>query len=339
VRSKVLLISVTCVLVIGLVIGGCAAPAPTPAPTPTPIKLSMLGFQPDAAMKDYGYFLFIDRVNELSNGELVIEHKGGPEIVKSTEQFHAVRSGVVDLNLSPYITYNPDLLPISTVVGVSNLAPNGVLPQYIFDVMQKEHESLGTKFLGMTVAYLPFYLYLKDKVETTAELEGLKIRTGGSGHGAFVKGTGMMPLQIPLEEMYTAVERGVADGFTMHPGAHKLGMHEVCKYVCFPPYKTGAGPSVVMNLDIWNGLPKHLQDVIWEVMPTLLTEGYARDVKLYDNHLQVWKDAGAEFIEFTDPGVEKYASLYDNFIWDHVKNAMDPAEFQKLKDVYEQSQK
>jgi len=95
-------------LVVGLVIGGCGkpapaptpapAPAPTPAPAPEPIVLKAISAWPLSAEEtNLGFLRFVDAVNERAQGELVIEILGGPEVVAESDQFEAVRDGVVDM--------------------------------------------------------------------------------------------------------------------------------------------------------------------------------------------------------------------------------------------------
>ena len=103
-RNKVLVISIALMLVISLVISGCAKPAPAPAPSPAPapapevFKWKMQSFLPggipdEVNMQDY----FSDLVNRLSEGRLVISTLGAGEVVGAMEVGDAVSQGILEM--------------------------------------------------------------------------------------------------------------------------------------------------------------------------------------------------------------------------------------------------
>ena len=106
--KRFLLFSLTIIMVSSLVFAGCAQPAPAPAPVPapkpapapkpTPIVLKAVTFLAVAAVACRPLKMFIDKVNEKSKGELVIQLVGGPEVVPGSEQPMAVKRGVVDMS-------------------------------------------------------------------------------------------------------------------------------------------------------------------------------------------------------------------------------------------------
>ncbi len=66
-------------------------------------------------------------------------------------------------------------------------------------------------------------------------------------------------------EVYTAVERGVVDGFALSTVGMIVdaGLYEVTKYTIDHPF-LNTNFVVIMNLDSWNRIPKNLQDLLRE---------------------------------------------------------------------------
>jgi len=92
--------------------------------------------------------------------------------------------------------------------------------------------------------------------------------------------------------------RGVVDA-AVHPHSAVCawGWHEVIPYVLDHPFWSG-NQCIFMNLDSYNGLPKHLQtlmvDTLSEMQPRI--EEWVEEQREKD--FKVWADAGMEFIKF-----------------------------------------
>lgn len=76
-------------------------------------------------------------------------------------------------------------------------------------------------------------------------------------------------------DRYGALEQGVIDA-AVHgfDSATKASLYEVTKYVIDHPFG-GTSTSMIINLDTWNSLPKHLQDVLMEA--AIWLEGVAAE--------------------------------------------------------------
>ena len=74
---------------------------------------------------------------------------------------------------------------------------------------------------------------IKKKVETPADLKGLKIRTmENPAHMAMVKALGASPTPIAWGELYTALQQGVVDGYELPtPLTEFAKLYQVSKYV------------------------------------------------------------------------------------------------------------
>ena len=278
--NKLFLIPLIIVLAVGLVFGGCAepAPAPTPAPTPAPapappakpaevkvIKAIVMVNIVDPYLMDR-VNPFLDAVNKRLEGEVRIDLVGGAEVVGIFEQADAIKSGVIDFHLYQARGMPAALIPCVLVGDMSQYSGAGERESGAFDVWEEAYaQFLNSQYLGSfdNGDGMPFHLWLNEPIEKIEDLKGLKLRAYGAFE-AVAKALGASPILMPLTEIYTAMQRGVVDGYiTNSPTVRDQKLYEVSKYVIYPGFFQSTS-SAYMNLDTWNSLSKHAQDVIKE---------------------------------------------------------------------------
>ncbi|MDP9314783.1 MAG: TRAP transporter substrate-binding protein [Chloroflexota bacterium] len=106
--------------------------------------------------------------------------------------------------------------------------------------------------------------WFKREVNSLADLQGLKMRIGGTGGPVMTK-LGVSTQQIPGGEIYQALETGVIDA-TEWVGPYddeKLGFNRVAQFYYYPGWWE-PGPTVEfqINLDAWNALPPLYQEIL-----------------------------------------------------------------------------
>jgi TRAP-type C4-dicarboxylate transport system substrate-binding protein len=102
------------------------------------------------------------------------------------------------------------------------------------------------------VEHTPFHLYLTKKIDKP-DLSGLKIRITPV-YRDFFQAMNASLIQTPPGEVYTALERGVVDGYgwPIH-GIFDLNWHEKTKFRVDPGFYN-AEVSITMNLDAYKKL-------------------------------------------------------------------------------------
>jgi TRAP-type transport system periplasmic protein len=92
--------------------------------------------------------------------------------------------------------------------------------------------------------------------------KGAKIRVYGAETAELTKALGGAPVNIPFGEVYTALQRNVADGaITSATNAEPMKFFEVTKFINYW-FISGAGIEFLgMNKKAFNALPKDLQQV------------------------------------------------------------------------------
>ena len=109
-----------------------------------------------------------------------------------------------------------------------------------------------------------FFLHSRRKVQSLADLKGMKIRTAGAW-ADILQELGASATVIPPTDIYTALERGVIDAteFITPATNIKLGFHKVAKFIILPGLHSPSHMNeVVFKADVWDGLPEKLQQKI-----------------------------------------------------------------------------
>ena len=131
---------------------------------------------------------------------------------------------------------------------------------------------------------------------------------------------------MPIGDTYTAVERGLVDGFGLpNPATVSFGLHEVTKYVIDHAFYD-SNVTVLVNLDTWNGLPRHLQDLVQKMMIQNEQEQEDYYRKEDEGAKQKMLAAGMEFIKFSPADAEWYVDTAYRVMWEELfKRAPDTA--------------
>src|SRR5215471_14584296 len=160
---------------------------------------------------------FIQRVNETGKGLLHINYIGGPNAMPEADAWK--------------LTEHP----------MAELRRNGG-----YDAMAALYaQKMNAIFLARLVDNNPFHLYLNKPI-SAPDLTGLKLRITPV-YRDFFQALGATVVQTAPGEVYTALERGVVDGYGWPiTGVFDLGWHEKTKYRVDPGFYT-AEASVLVN--------------------------------------------------------------------------------------------
>ena len=195
---------------------------------------------------------FIDKFNGDNKGSLQINFIGGPKAIPSFETGNAVRTGVVDLALATGAFYT-NLMPEADALKLAQIPiaeqrRNGAY-EYINQVWQQKANMV---YLARTVEGTPFHIYLNKRIDRP-DLTGLKIRVTPV-YRDFFQALGAQVVQTAPGELYTALERGVVDGYGWPiTGIFDLSWKEKTRYRVDPGFYN-AEVSILVNLGTWKKL-------------------------------------------------------------------------------------
>ncbi len=277
---------------------------------------------------------FIDKVNAEGKGVVQINYVGGGgKVMSPFELGNAIRNGVVDIGNLPGAFYT-NLMPEADALKMVDASLRDLRPGPAWDFIDKLHrEKVNAFFLGRQKSKVPFHLYLNKKIDKM-DLTGLKIRTTPI-YRAFFASIGASLLRTAPGEVFTALERGVVDGYGWPvQGIFDLGWHEVTKFRVDPGFYNAA-VEVLVNLDQWNSLDDAQRAVLLEAAAWLEQTGGADDGALNASEAQRQVDFGIEVISFEGADGEAYLELAETSAWEAII-AISPEHGPRLKELLSQ---
>ncbi len=262
--------------------------------------------------------IYIEKINKASKGRLKIDWLGGPEVIKGFDQPHAIKAGTIDMILYLAFAYCKPLMPEAEAQGLSELAIWEERKTGAFELWSELFEKkLNAKYIGRMHSLLPFQVYTNKKVEKIEDFKGLKIRVMPL-YIPFMKALGASPVTIRPPEIYTAMERGVVDGF-MWPnmGVISWGLQEVTKYVIRPGVFQ-MEPATLISMKKWKTIPPDLQDILLEEIQDVEFIGTMRNVMIMEKEDEVRKKAGMQDLVLSPEEAKKFVKIAYDATWEAV---------------------
>jgi len=196
---------------------------------------------------------WVEKVNKEGKGVLQINFIGGPKAIPTFEVGKAVQSGVVDIGFSTGAFYT-NVMPEADILKLSETSAAEQRKNGGYELINKIWAEKGNmRYLAKVVEFTPFHLYLNKKIDKP-DLTGLKIRITPV-YREFFQSMGAAVMTTAPGEVYTALERGVIDGYGWPIHAlFDLNWQEKTKYRVDPGFYN-AEVGLIMNLDKYKGLP------------------------------------------------------------------------------------
>ena len=309
-------------LVLGLLGSGTALAGP--------VKFKAVAFLPVNNEDVAGFRIFVDKINAKFKDHINIEILGGPEVTPPLQLHEAVKKGVIDMAQTS-CAYYPSLLWEAQAAMFTNNTWQERYSAGYYETMSKLHEGVGLVWLGNSTYNETFHLYTNKPVKKPADFAGQKIRVFPA-FIPFIKALGAVPINLPMGDIYTAMERGAVDGFVMtHFGFVKdFSWHEVTKYaIDYDLYRGTAW--ILVNPKKWNEIPPDVQKEIIAFKKSMINpeiEDYY--TKVSAERWQLLLDKGVKPIKFSNADGDAFTKLAYDSAWDYVI-AKSPEMGPKLK--------
>jgi TRAP-type C4-dicarboxylate transport system substrate-binding protein len=258
---------------------------------------------------------FVDKVNADGKGVVQINYIGGPRAMPPFEVGNAVRTKVVDMaNVTGafYTNLMPEADGFKLVSKpMSEQRKNGT---WEF-INQLHNQKLNSYYLARQFHNVPFHIYLNKKPEKM-DFTGLKIRVTPV-YKDIVEALGGTAITTAPGEVYTALERGVVDGYGWPvSGIFDLGWEKVTKFRLEPAFYS-VEVNVLVNLDTWRGLNDRQRKVLSDAAAWLeaLDSENAAVVKSERDRQTA---AGIQPIDFGPAESKKFTDRANEVAWQSV---------------------
>lgn len=251
---------------------------------------------------------FADRVNVMTDGEVVIEVfpagiLGSPHKVAET-----VDNGIAEVGHT-FMAYEygkdkTTVLFSGRPGGLTAEVAQHWLSQGGGRELWREYRLETAGIVGLPCAYVPREagMFSTRRIQSLEDFDGLKLRTAGAW-AEIAGGLGVSTVVIPSGEVYQALEQGVVDAVEWSTLSlnEATGFHNVAPYIILPGFhQSMVVAECSFNKEVWDRLGDHNKRMI-EMAATL----EAHRVYEWLGHndalaYRSFKNAGVEFVTADD---------------------------------------
>ena len=213
--------------------------------------------------------MFAEKVRVMSNGRLDISVFAGGELVPALQVFDAVSQGAVEMGHgSAY--YWAGKVPAAQFFST---VPFGMeqkgMEAWLYhggglELWNELYEPFNVIALPIGNTGVQMGGWFNKKIETIADLKGLRMRIPGLG-GKVLDRAGGNPILMSAGEVYTALERGTIDATEWVGPLHdlRLGLNRAARYYYYPGWhEPGTEMELMINKARWDRLPADLQEIV-----------------------------------------------------------------------------
>ncbi|MEX0922138.1 MAG: TRAP transporter substrate-binding protein DctP [Rhodovibrionaceae bacterium] len=256
---------------------------------------------------------FAAKVNERGAGTIKIDPILGPEAIPSNEMANALSEGVVDIAGLPPAFYQ-DQVAEADALQLATVSPAEQRENGAIAFLQERYHAAGWHLLAQYGYDLKFHLFLNEPVSSLADFEGYKLRTTPT-YRHFFDELGAVQVETSRGELYTAMERGVVDGYAnVMSEVAPAGWDEVSKYRVDPGFYRPI-VTITINLESWEALTPEQQAVLEEVAAEVETSMSAEMGEQDKAAGQRMVDSGMEVITLDQAEGEKLVETALDAYW------------------------
>jgi len=258
---------------------------------------------------------FVEKVNADGKGVIHINYIGGPRAMPPFEVGNAVRTRVVDMANVTGAFYT-NLMPEADAGKLIGKPMSEQRRDGTWDTINQLHnQKLNAWYLARQFHNVPFHIYLNRKIDKL-DFTGLKIRVTPV-YKDIVEALGGAAITTAPGEVYTALERGVVDGYGWPvTGIFDLGWEKVTKFRVEPAFYS-VEVGVLVNLDSWKGLSEAQRKILTDAAAWL--EGLDADnIAVIKAEVERQSKAGIQPLDFGLAESKRFIALANDVAWQAV---------------------
>jgi tripartite ATP-independent transporter DctP family solute receptor len=266
--------------------------------------------------------LFADLVQKKTNGEITVQVFPNNQLGNNKQMVDNLRMGALDLCTTGLgtLAYLNDAYMIMQLPyafrsqeHIHAVVKGEIGQQLKADLAQKQ----GIVLLAQDWDRMPRQIAGRKPVKTLDDFKGFKVRCGTLSAMAGFRALGASPVDIPLNEMYLALQQGVTDGAELPTDyIAEYSIYEVSKYYN-QTYHTYGTQFLGVNKRVWDSLKPEHQKAIQAAADEAGMYNNRLDAELYNEYIEKLKKGGMEFI---DTDVESFRKATHEKIGEISKN-------------------
>ncbi|MCM3491616.1 TRAP transporter substrate-binding protein DctP [Alkalihalophilus marmarensis] len=261
---------------------------------------------------------WMERVEELTEGQVEFETFPGGELVSVPDEGDAVLNGTIDVGLVLPI-YQPSEYPMAEVTMLPLAHSDTHIGSNAWKALLESDVELAD---GKTYREMQFADFKVFPISTTQEysisttgkefnsasdIHGTALRTPSRIHEVYSDKIGVNSITMPAVEMYDALSRGAFDGsYYSIADWSGYGFQDLFKYTITGVNFGHFNAFIGMSNEKWEGLPEHVQEAMTQANEEIFTPGAEEWITRAEAAIEQNIEDGGEFVEFTtlDQGVQ-----------------------------------
>ncbi|MCB1475536.1 MAG: TRAP transporter substrate-binding protein DctP [Rhodobiaceae bacterium] len=256
-------------------------------------------------------------IEAFSNGELKVEVFASGVLGKTADQLQIVENGIADMALI-VPNYTRGRFPFFEAASLPFAFTSAVHGCKVFDQLREKYlnESFDTvKPLVVCVSALSGLLTKTKQISSLDQLNGMTLRGSGNDQTKIMAEFGANTVNMPITDVYVAMERGTIDGVIMPIGsASGYKLEEIAKYYTLINFAS-TPLSFIMSETVWASLTPAQQEAVSKAARIAQEAmGVAYDESEEDG-LKVFAAAGGKTNDLPEAEVAKLKSSAAPF-WD-----------------------
>lgn len=261
-KSLLLALAVFLVMAISATFAACSS-APKEAAKAVVLRLAVPSPKGDAVVNNLENFA--NDFNAKAKGKYLIEIHPGESLVKFPDSLDAVRTGAVEMDLWPvdfFMSVNPNFAAASLPFVVNSVEADAAYGV----AMLPTYASITTTKFNCKPIYVHTLtgmdLISKNQIKTKADWDKLLVHSISPLMGNIIQSLGGAPVSMPFSDAYQGLQKGVVEASVVSTSQMvTFKMYEVAKYLD-TAYLAPSAAVITINLDVWNKLPKDMQELM-----------------------------------------------------------------------------
>ncbi len=279
-----------------------------------PITINFSSHLPEQSAQAKFLKQSFDVLDKMSEGKLKVSARWSGTVHSVSEGFEANRSGITDMSAC-FTFLNISNFPLTKALSLPGLFPNAgtlsiVAEKLAGKYFEPEFKRQGVYLEGITGS-ARFNLFSNKPIETLADLQGMKVRSGTGVPEEVFKALGATPVNVSSADFFSALQRGLLDAvFTSDAAAKAFRINEAAKHHTDTPINH-TPLEFCMNPRTYEALPPDLQEVFYR---------WSRQKSQAESQISFTLASAEARKQFQDEGMEYHS--------------IDPAEFKRWQDKY-----
>ncbi len=240
--------------------------AAAPPTTAKPIELIFAHHVPVSNKITKPFDEWMKRIEEQSQGRVKFKYYPGGTLVKPQEAYDSLLGGICDINFV-YAGYEPERWGLNSVFGQSAIRlPANENASRVWDELWNKFPEMRKEFQGVEALYKVVGIgstihHAKKEIRLPKDIIGSRVIVTGF-NADFIKECGASPVDLPAQEFYMSLERGVADSIMVSwLTLTGRGCSNVVRY--HTELNMGQNAfCLLMNAKKWASLPEDIQKII-----------------------------------------------------------------------------